>query len=128
MNYKFKKILSSAVLSLAFIFFNILFFGRFLPVANATEIFFVNSDNKSAEQGLLKVNLLFNTEEESINAVAGKVIFPADLLELKTVQDGSSIINLWVDKPFLQNNGQVSFSGLTPGGYKGGGGFLFSLL
>lgn len=96
--------------------------------ANAAELFFVSSDQKPAVGELFKVDFFINTEEENINAMAGKVIFPTDLLEPKEIRDGNSIVNLWVDRPALKSNGEIAFSGITPGGYKGANGLLFSLI
>ncbi len=91
-------------------------------------MFFVSSKEKPAVGELFKVDLLLNTNEENINTVAGKINFPADLLELQEIRDGNSLVNLWVDKPMLAGAGQIPFSGITPGGYKGTSGLLFSLI
>lgn len=126
------------------------FFSVFASSTQAAEMFFVSSNQKPAVEGLFKVDLFLNTEEENINAVAGKVVFSSDLLELKEIRDGNSIINFWVDRPLvetliitnsstnrnesisvtscLNSCGLVSFSGITPGGYKGEQGLLFSLI
>lgn len=103
--------------------------GLALPFgANAAEMFFVGSDKKPAVGELFKADLFINTEKENINAVAGKIVFPADSLELKEARDGNSVVNLWVDRPMLKDSGQIMFSGITPGGYKGANGLLFSLI
>ena len=100
-----------------------------LPLrANAAEFFFIATPEKPATGELFKVDFLLNTEEENINAVAGKVVFSSDLLELKEVRDGNSMVNLWIDRPALKNDGEITFSGITPGGYHGANGLLFSLI
>lgn len=127
MKYKLNKIIVLIFAVFLFTFFNTSF-------AKAAEMFFVVPKDKTAQIGFLEVNLLLNTEEESINAVAGKVIFPTNILEFKEARDGNSVVNLWLDKPefktqeYAKNSGQVVFSGITPGGYKGRNGQLFSLL
>jgi len=93
----------------------------------AAEMFFTSSNQKPAVGELFKADFFLNTQEENINAMAGKVVFSPDLLELQEVRDGNSIINLWVDRPVLKDGG-VSFSGITPGGYHGTNGLLFSLI
>jgi hypothetical protein len=64
----------------------------------------------------------------NINAVGGKLIFPSDLLAVKTISDGDSVINLWAEKPQLESDGQITFSGITPGGYNGRQGLIFSVI
>lgn len=105
-----------------------LFFLFSAPLVFAAEMFFVAPDNKPAVGDLFKTDFFLNTQDQNINAVTGKVIFPGDTLELKEIRDGNSIINLWVDRPALKADGQIAFSGITPGGYKGDKGLLFSLI
>jgi hypothetical protein len=90
----------------------------------------VSFDKKTQE---IKVNQLFdvgvfiNTDEESINAIEGKITFPQDLLEVKKVNDGNSIINFWIEKPKSTSDGQIAFSGIIPGGYNDSRGLIFSI-
>lgn len=126
MNYELrikKNIFSLRLLFLLSIILNSLFL---IPSVRAAEMFFVSSDQKPAVGELFKADLFINTEEENINAMAGKVVFSGDLLELKEIRDGNSIVNLWIDRPMVGE--PVSFSGITPGGYKGANGLLFSLI
>jgi len=74
-----------------------------------------------------QVNLMLDTEEEYINAVEGKVIFPEELLELREIRDGNSIINFWIERPKVEQADIVAFSGIMPGGYQETKGFLFSV-
>ncbi|TSC85117.1 MAG: Uncharacterized protein G01um101413_501 [Parcubacteria group bacterium Gr01-1014_13] len=100
-----------------------------LPTAGqAAEMFFISSNQKPVVGELFKADFFINTEEQNINAVAGKIIFSSDLLELKEIRDGNSIVNFWVDRPALKSKGEIAFSGITPGGYKGSNGLLFSLI
>ena len=73
-----------------------------------------------------QVDLILDTEGESINALEGKIIFPADRLELREIRDGNSIINFWVERPRDQN-GAIIFSGITPGGFNGESGLILAL-
>lgn len=66
-----------------------------------------------------QVDLTLDTEGADINAVQGKITFPANLLELKEVRDGDSIINFWIQKPSRESESEVSFSGVIPGGFSG---------
>ncbi|HTW96625.1 MAG TPA: hypothetical protein VMD74_03145, partial [Candidatus Methylomirabilis sp.] len=61
----------------------------------------------------------------------GKLLFPKDLLELSDIKDGDSIMNLWVERPreiatSSATLGEIIFSGITPGGYQGAHGLVFT--
>lgn len=79
-----------------------------------------------------QVDLILDTENESINAVEGKIVFSPELLELKEIRDGNSIINFWVERPLRVVSCSYScefvFSGITPGGYLGNQGLIFSAI
>lgn len=70
---------------------------------------------------------IFLATDQPVNAIEGKINFPTDILELRRVEDGNSIINFWLERPAVGKTGEVVFSGITPGGYKGGKGLIFSL-
>jgi GxxExxY protein len=79
-----------------------------------------------------KVDVILDTENESINAIEGKIIFPSDLLELKDINEANSIVNFWIDNPQIAMNknassNEVIFSGIVPGGYTGRG-LIFSMV
>ena len=75
-----------------------------------------------------QVDISLNAENEAINAVEGKIVFPGELLELKEIRDGNSIINFWVERPKTESNNQIIFSGITPGGYIDKQGLIFSTI
>ncbi|MFM2424087.1 MAG: hypothetical protein RLZZ70_476 [Candidatus Parcubacteria bacterium] len=56
---------------------------------------------------------------ESVNAMEGIVDYPADQLRLLQADDANSAITLWVRRPMVRDLGQVSFMGITPGGFSG---------
>ena len=60
--------------------------------------------------------------ETPINAVAGVLYFPADLLSVNSVSADGSLINLWVQQPAYDNvSGRISFQGIIyDPGYQGG--------
>jgi len=75
------------------------------------------------------VGLYLDTEnEENINAMEGTLYYPSELLELKEIRDGNSIINFWIERPKSEHVGQIHFSGITPGGYRGQKGFIFEAI
>ena len=66
-----------------------------------------------------QVDLMLDTEGEIINAIEGEVVFSKELLEIKEIRDGDSIINLWVERPSIRPTGRVIFSGIIPTGFAG---------
>jgi len=60
-----------------------------------------------------------------VNTFSGLLQYPKEKLELVNLNDGNSIINLWLTKPIGGTDG-VLFEGLVPGGYAGNDGVLFT--
>ncbi len=67
------------------------------------------------------------SSEESVNAYSGKLIYPKDLVEPLLMTDGNSIVPLWIDRPKETALG-ISFSGITPLGFAGKNGRVFSVI
>lgn len=84
-----------------------------LPVANAAEFYFQSEQKEVGVGGTFRVDLLLDGRE-GINAVGGEISYPKNLLELKSVSDGGSIVSFWVQKPTLE---KPVFAGIIPGGY-----------
>ena len=112
---KLKIVLAACLLSFAAI-----------PVF-AAEIFFDAKTRELKVNQLFEVGVFINTDGESINAVEGKIVFPEKLLKLKEIRDGNSIINFWIERPKV-SNGEVLFSGITPGGFIDKQGLIFSVV
>ena len=93
--------------------------------AQAAELFFRAEREEIGIGDVVRIDLLFSSKE-SINAFEGKLVFSPDLLDLNNIQDGNTIINLWIEKPRAEKN-QIIFSGITPGGFKGENGLIFSV-
>lgn len=63
------------------------------------------------------------------NAFSGALQYPAAMLEPVAISDGGSIISLWIAHPAVPAPGvPVTFAGVTPGGFSGNNGSLFSVL
>lgn len=99
----------------------IIYFLFSIPPALAAEIFFKVESPEIAINQLFKVSLMLDTQEQTINAVEGEVTFSNNLIELIDIIDSDSIINLWVEQPSYQcqDSCQLSFSGISPGGFEG---------
>lgn len=80
---------------------------------------------KTGEQFIVDVIV---HSEEPLNAVEGKFSFPADMLSVREIRDGNSVVNFWVEKPHIEPSGTVSFSGITPGGFSGPNNFVFAVV
>ena len=61
--------------------------------------------------------ITLDPEGENVNALEGKISF-SNNLKLTNINDGSSVVGIWIQKPSLAN-GVISFSGIMPGGYRG---------
>lgn len=63
-----------------------------------------------------------DSEGVSINAIEGTI----DVREVREVRHGNSIVTLWLEAP-SETDGALRFSGITPGGFTGSDGALFSV-
>ncbi len=64
------------------------------------------------------VDVMIDTKGESINGVEGKVSFEKDNLAFIRAEEGRSIINLFIDKPKVENS-EIRFSGIITNGFSG---------
>jgi hypothetical protein len=96
-------------------------------IVSAAELNLISHTQEINVGQQFQVNVILNTEGEQINAIEGKIIFPRDLLELKKINDGNSIINFWIEKPKSAPEGQIVFSGIVPGGYNDNQGLILSI-
>jgi len=100
-----------------------------LPMTSFSAEIFLESKNTTSYVGEeFLVEVFLNTKDASVNAIEGKIKFPSQFLDFKEAREGNSLINFWVEKPSLTNDGEVSFSGITPGGFQGSNKFLFGLV
>jgi len=96
-----------------------LFFLFSLQTANAAQLNFVSQTQEIGIGQQFQVDLMLDTEEEIINAIEGEIAFPKELLEIKEIRDGDSIINLWIERPSIKSTDRVFFSGIIPTGFSG---------
>jgi hypothetical protein len=86
----------------------------------------VKSNFAKNEEFLVKIYI--DTQKVSINAIEGELSYPAELIELKEIRDGNSVVNFWLEKPQSTKDGIIYFSGITPGGFYGDKIFLFEVI
>jgi hypothetical protein len=63
------------------------------------------------------VVLSVDSENTSINTIAGELLYPKDIVKVEEILDGNSILNLWIEKPQVDKAGKIVFSGTVPGGF-----------
>lgn len=112
----FKKILL-----LSFIFL------AFANQSNAASLDLQSNAKNIRINSYFQVDIYLNSEDVSINTIETKISFPKELIELKEIRNGNSIINFWVNQP-KEENGEITFSGIIPGGYNAKKGLISSLL
>jgi hypothetical protein len=74
------------------------------------------TDLRPGETTEYLVKLLATT---SVNALEGTITFDANHLKVERIDDGGSVVALWVRKPTERDAGEISFSGIMPGGIRG---------
>lgn len=110
-----------------FIVVSLMFFG-ITSSAFASRIYVEVEDTKISKDQSFKANIYIDTEGKSVNAFDGSIKFSSNSLLFQTVYFGNSVISAWLEKPYLKEEGAISFSGITPGGYSGSKGLLASVI
>lgn len=63
------------------------------------------------------------------NTFSGALRYSGNILEPIAISNGNSIIQMWVVHPIVPaSEAPITFAGITPGGFSGSGGNLFSVL
>jgi len=104
----------------------LMFFSVSVLSAQAADLYFKESVSSIGIGEAVRIDM-FLSSVEGANALEGHVTFPQDTLTLERVEDGNSIVSLWVERPHKTNEGVV-FSGVIPGGYFARDGKIFSLV
>ncbi|MFH1173287.1 MAG: hypothetical protein V1692_02040 [bacterium] len=95
--------------------------------ASAVELYLSASKETFQPEEKFLVSIFLNTENDSINAIEGRIIFPKDILALEEIRDGDSLITFWLERPRTAAN-EIVFSGIIPGGYFDKKGLVFSMV
>ena len=113
-----------------FFFFAWIFLASLALPVQAAEYYFGANSQAAPADGLFTVGVFLNTQGERINALQGTITVPSSLAVVQSVEEGNSIINLWLQSPAVTCNAdcRVSFRGIIPGGFLGNDGYLFSLI
>lgn len=109
--------------------FAFLFFCRGASAFAASLVISPNSGNYNVGD-TFQVSVYAVSTDQSLNALSGRINYPADKLTVTSVSKSSSIVNFWTIDPgeYANEPGVVRFEGvvLNPG-YKGSRGAIFSM-
>jgi len=72
------------------------------------------------------VSLVLDTGGQIINTINGSIGIPLDKFQILETRYGNSIISLWVERPAINANRTITFSGGVPGGFGGSSGPILS--
>lgn len=100
------------------------------PAATFAARLYLESSQEEYHQGDVFIEeIRLNTQGEYINTVEINLSFPEDILEVKDLSKGNSILTLWIKEPTFSNEkGEVSFIGGVPAGYQGWDGLLAKII
>jgi len=118
-----KKIIFSFIILVSLF----VFFGPRVLASSAT-LRFDPSAGKYFLGDTIRVKVLAESGV-SINAIAGRISFPSDLLSLDSFSKDESMVDLWAQDIIFSNyDGVVSFEGIIIDGFKGTAGEIFTLV
>lgn len=83
--------------------------------------------NATPETGFFSIDVAINTQSEILNALEGEILYPKNVLQVVAINDSRSLITFWVTRPADQQ-GVISFKGLSPGGISTNNGRLFTVV
>lgn len=107
----------------------IIAFALFPFIAFAATLYLETSSGEYRQEDIFIVDIKLNTEGEYINTTKVNLTFSQEILEVKDLSKGNSILTLWVEEPIFSNQtGTISFTGGIPGGYLGEDGPLGKII
>ncbi len=110
------------------IFFGLCLFFIWFSCAKASTVYIIPQYQNIYEGDTFLADVQIDTEQESINALEGTVIFPENKLAAIDIIKGDSIIGLWIKEPnYSSKKGEISFAGGMPKGFSGQGS-LFKII
>jgi hypothetical protein len=73
------------------------------------------------------VTLFLNTEGQIINTITGDINYNKELVAIESINIGGSFVSFWVEKPKVETEGVIHFSGIIPGGLSTANGEVFRI-
>ena len=98
--------------------------------AHAATLIIVPDSFKVSAGNIVSADIIVDTSGVAINDSEAAISFPTDLLQVMSVNKGSSIFSLWVEDPKFSNiDGTITYSGGAPNpGYTGKNGKIISVV
>lgn len=90
----------------------------FSTPAKAADFLFNPHTIEISRNDEIKIDFFVDANENPINAISGQLIIPTDYIFIKNIIIGEGGVNLWIEKPELNNN-IINFSGIVPNGFVG---------
>jgi len=109
--------------------FLILYSFFFIPVTEAATLYFSPSSGSYTVGQGFSVDVLVSSTDQKMNAAGADISFSPEDLELVSISESNSLIDVWGEKPeFSNSNGRASFEGLILDGYQGATGRVATLV
>jgi len=107
----------------------LLFFFSFFAHAEAATLYFSPASGNQTAGNIMNVNVLVNTQGQSINSADTIITYPINYLEVVSISKSGSIFSLWVEEPTFSNgSGTINLSGGLPTpGYNGTAGKIIGI-
>ena len=113
------KRLKSEQFTIVFLFFTFSFFLFFTQSTLAATLYLFPQSQTVYRGDSFLVEVRLDNENQEINAAEVFINFPADKIEVKSVNQGGSDFSLWPKAPSFSNDkAEISFVGGAPGGIK----------
>jgi hypothetical protein len=112
------------IYKIALVVFGLLLFPA---IVQAAGLYFSPSNSSTKVDSSISLSVYVSSTDQAMNAVSGRVSYPADKLEVISLSKTGSIVGLWVQEPTF-SGGTVSFEGiiLSPG-YTGSAGKIITI-
>ena len=105
------------------ILFSIFYFLFSASVVSAAILYLEPAAGQYHQGDTFIVEVRLDTEGEYINAVETNLNFPSDILEVRDLSSGNSVLTLWIKNPSFSGD-VISFVGGIPAGYQGPDGLI----
>jgi len=105
------------------IFFGFLFlFTVSIDIVSASSLSLSPNSGTYRVGDTIVVRVVVSSTDQSINAVASRLVYPTDKISISSISKSGSIISIWAQEPsFSNSSGTASFEGVILNGYIGSG-------
>src|SRR3989344_528003 len=92
-----------------------------LPVTGLAASVYFDSDSQNVNFGdIFVVEAKISSPDEPINVVDGMILFDPNILAVKELSTGASVLNVWAEQPVFSNEtGRINFVGGALDGFRG---------